>query len=388
MSFWSRFEEFFMKWFVGPRGDPSTLREYAHTIGAREAEKPDFSRNNIVDWSVAMSYIRGMYRTENHYLSILFYDVNSKPVGYQYIYYDFDDEDDPSRALREAREFVDSIRDRFGAEPVIYFSGRKGYGVLVVVDRVIDFETYRRIWNALKAPFSFSTLDRKVLDARRVHRIPYTYNVKPDRVGICYLVDRRFERIKMEDFDWSNYESLRIDQVKDLLVSVSGFSVPKPRKVVIYGKRELKPLPRDPAELDKCDAVPPCIRNIIQALKASGNPDHWQRVALVLYLKWVGYSIEDIIDLFRRYASDFNERVTTYQVRYIYGLEGSKVDWVMFSCHKMKYGNDKGFPGGLCLGCGWNRNPVTYTYARAHVPEEVKERFFKRVKECGGGENG
>ncbi len=45
----------------------------------------------------------------------------------------------------------------------------------------------------------------------------------------------------------------------------------------------------------------------------------------------------------------------------------------MYSCRKLK-------ELGICLDCGWNRNPVTYTYSRAQVPEEIKQRFFNTVK--------
>ncbi len=376
MSFWSKFEEFFAKWFCGPRGDPNVYREHAYTIGAAESEKPKFSRNNVVDWLSATTKIKELKR-ENHYLSILIYDPEARPVGYRYLYYDFDCEEDPERARREAMEFVKNVADRYGAVPVVYFSGRKGYGVLVVIDQTIDFETYRRVWNILRAPLTLSTLDPKVLDARRVHRIPYTYNVKPDHVGMCYLVDpRTFKKIRMEDFDWENYEPLKLGQIKDLIAPIAGFSVPKPRTFRVGGgrsSRKLVSLPEDPAELDKCEVAPPCIRNIVQALKAGGELDHYQRLALVWYLKWVGYSKEKVIDLFRRFATDFNEKVTTYQVEYAYGERGKREDWLAPSCRWMK-------EHGLCVECGWNRNIATYTYARALVPEELKQRFFELVR--------
>jgi DNA primase large subunit len=117
--------------------------------------------------------------------------------------------------------------------------------------------------------------------------------------------------------------------------------------------------------------VPPCIRNIIRVLKTSGDPDHYQRLALVWYLRWVGYDQEAVVSLFKRFAKDYNEKVTRYQVEYAF-----RKNYIMFSCSKMK-------EMGMCLDCGWSqnrRNPVTFTYARADVPEEVKETFFELVK--------
>jgi len=379
MSFWSRFEEFFMKWFAGPGRDPSVMREYARTVGAENDEKPRPMRNmsrfgtGIMDWVSALDTIRETYSHENHYLCIRFYDAEKRLVGYRYIYLDFDCEEDIEAARREADELVRYLRDRFGADAVVYFSGRKGYGVVIPLDRYVDWSIYEKLAKIVVQPFAFRTLDWKVVDANRIQRIPYTYNIKKGHRGFVYIVDRRFKRIRMEDFDWGNYEPLRIDQVRDLLVSVSGFSVPRPKRVVLYGKKELKPLPDDPAELDKCDAVPPCIRNIIQALKSSGDPDHYQRLVLVWYLKWVGYTKEQVLELFRRYASDFDENKSRYQIEYAYGERGNHVDWLAPRCSWMK-------ERGLCLDCGWNRNIVTYTYVRAYVPEEIKNRFFERVK--------
>ena len=105
----------------------------------------------------------------------------------------------------------------------------------------------------------------------------------------------------------------------------------------------------------------------------SGDADHYARLALVWYLKWVGFDKEKVIGFFAKHARDYNERVTRYQVEYAYGLRGARRDWLMPSCRRMKQHD-------LCLGCGWDRNPVTYTYARAHVPEEIRERFFEEIK--------
>jgi len=373
MSFWSRFEEFFIRWFCGPRGDTNTFREYAHSIGASEREKPGFSRNNVVDWLSAFTRVRELYRSENHFLNIRFFDAEQRPRGYRYLFYDFDSKDDIERARREVAEFVASLSKRFGIAPVVVFSGSKGYHVYVVLDREIDFGTYSRLWNALLAPFSFSTVDRRVLDPVRLSRVPYTYNVKPGRRAMAYLVDSRtFARARMEDFDWSNYEPLRLGDVRHLLTEVRGFEVPRPRRLFV-GRRRLEPLPPSPEDLDRCSAVPPCIRNIVETLKTSGNPDHAQRLVLVWYLKWVGYSKEQVLELFRKYATDFDERVSRYQIEYAYGERGSRVDWLAPSCRWMK-------ERGLCLECGWDRNVVTYTYARAYVPEEVKQRFFELVR--------
>jgi DNA primase large subunit len=105
-------------------------------------------------------------------------------------------------------------------------------------------------------------------------------------------------------------------------------------------------------------------------------------LVLVWYLKWVGYTVEDVVSVFSRFAKDFNEKITRYQVEYAYGLRGRREDWLPPSCKWMKQHN-------LCVNCGWGEkhgNIVTYTFARAKVPEELKQKFFEMVKKSGGGE--
>jgi DNA primase large subunit len=111
--------------------------------------------------------------------------------------------------------------------------------------------------------------------------------------------------------------------------------------------------PGDPAELANSEATPPCVKSWIQGLTTTGDLDHYQRVNLVLFLKALGYGVEDCVELFRRYAKDFSERVTRYQVEYLYGLRGRRVDWRPYSCARLG-------EMGLCPGCGWRGSPVTY----------------------------
>ncbi len=105
----------------------------------------------------------------------------------------------------------------------------------------------------------------------------------------------------------------------------------------------------------------------------SGDADHNQRWVLAMYLKWVGFDKEKVIEFFAKHAKDYNERITRYQVEHIYAMRGSRKDYLMPSCRWMREHN-------MCLECGWDRNPVTYTYARAQVPDEVRERFFSEAR--------
>jgi len=372
-------EEFYIKWFSGPSKDPDVVREIGHTIDAMRLERPNFKRF-FARWSDAIDTIFEYLYTENIYISVAFY--RDKTPYYHYLFYDFDSREDPNKAIEKALEFAGSLRKRFGVDPIPIRSGFKGMHIVVVLSRPIDFDTYRYIWRYLIQPYRLKgyiddeIVDDQILFSRAMERIPYTYNIKfiDNKVvrNMCYIIDRNGDPIDPKDFDWSLYTPLDPSRIPIVKVSFETIEV---RRVGEDERDKNKPnLPEDPAELDNNEAVPPCIRNILSTLKTSGDPDHFQRMVLVLYLKWIGYDKERVIELFKKYAKDYNEKMTRYQVEFIYGERGSKKDYLSPSCNWMKQHS-------LCLECNWNRNIATYTYTRAYIPNNIKEKFFSKVKE-------
>jgi Eukaryotic-type DNA primase, large subunit len=377
--FLDSFKEFFVKWWCGPNDVAKDMvREVGYAVGVMKSSK--FYRDSgLLTWALNTVPWRE-FRNLNLFISTAFYidigdveQAESKAL-YDRLFYDFDSKENPKLAIEKAIEFSKSLKSRFGCDAVIAFSGLHGAHVTVPLKKPITWSVYSKLWDILIAPYSFGNLvDRKVKEPRRLYRVPYTYNVKEDGVGFSYIMDLEGKKVRMEDFDWDSYEPLdpqRVDVVEFEAVDLPKLKIVtvsrKPRTVDSEPKARL---PEDPAELDKCDAVPSCIRNIVQALKTAGDPDHFQRLALVWYLKWVGYSVEDVVEMFKRFAKDFNEKVTRYQVEFAYGLRGSKKDYLPPSCEWMKQHN-------ICLNCGWSekhKNIVTYTYAKAYVPEEVRK---------------
>ena len=387
-SFVESFKEFFRKWWGGYNNIAKDMvRELGYCVGVMK--QGDFVREaGVLDW--ALKFIPWKeFRQLNLFISTAYYmnidDVNNAEATafYDRIYYDFDSKEDPKLAVEKAIEFARSLKARFGVDAVVAFSGVHGAHITIPLKKPIRWSIYARIWDMLIAPYDFKTLvDRKVREPKRIYRVPFTYNVKEDGTGFSYIMDLNRKKVKMEDFDWSNYEPLDPDAV----VKVVEVSTPILDNIIIgkpvpkfVANRKLVELPKDPAELDKSDAVPPCIRNIIDAFKKAGDIDHYARLALVWYLKWVGYSIDDVVSIFARFAKDFNEKITRYQVEYAYGLRGKKEDWLPPSCKWMKQHN-------LCVNCGWDEkhgNIVTYTYVRAKVPEDLKQKFFDMIKKVG-----
>jgi hypothetical protein len=389
-SFIDVFREFFKKWWCG-YGNVAfdMIREVGFCIGVMR--QGNFVRDaGTLEWALN-SIPFGYFRDLNLFMSVAYYlnttDVSEAEVWARYdrVYYDFDSKDNPKQAIDKALEFAKSLKDRFGVDAVVVFSGLHGAHVTVPLKKPVNWGIYERLWDVLIAPYDFKNLvDRKVREPKRIHRVPYTWNVKEDGKGFSYIMDLSGRRIRVEDFSWSNYEPLNPDDVVKIVIVRTPLldkiivARPMPKTVT---SRSLVELPRDPADLDRGDVAPPCIKNIVDTLKKAGDVDHYARLVLVWYLKWVGYSIDDVVSIFARFAKDFNEKITRYQVEYAYGFRGRREDWLPPSCRWMNQHN-------LCVNCGWGEkhgNIVTYTYARARVPEELKQKFFEMVKRVGGG---
>lgn len=98
---------------------------------------------------------------------------------------------------------------------------------------------------------------------------------------------------------------------------------------------------------------PPCIRKLIDNIAVGVN--HPARFTLVTFLHKMGYSVEEIIDLFRR-VPDFNAERTRYQVEHILGFRGSRIEYEVPSCRKIRsYGLC--IPDQICRGI---RHPLSY----------------------------
>ena len=373
--------DFYEKWFTGPLGYRYRIREVGYAIGPLKHPKTGFNRYpyTLEGFLLLLDEKREWLRHMNLFLSIAsYFDLDLNEPLYDSIHYDFDNKEDPKEAIKSALEFANNIRARYNADPIVFISGLHGARVIVPLAKAVGWEDYVLLYKALISPYRYASqlVDNNMLQPNRLDRVPYTWNIKLEnkeiKRGFSYIVDLKGKRLRAEDFDWNNYEPLDPSKVTVYTVKAD---IPKPKTIWIGEKKtsNKQPLPSSIEELAENEAVPPCIRNVIEAMVKSGELDHYQRLALVLYLKWVGFSIDQVVEFFKRYAKDFNERITRYQVEYLYGKRGKREDWLMYSCRKLK-------ELGICLDCGWNRNPVTYTYSRAQVSEEIKQRFYGKAK--------
>jgi DNA primase large subunit len=103
-------------------------------------------------------------------------------------------------------------------------------------------------------------------------------------------------------------------------------------------------------------AFPPCIQNLYEAVSAGRHLSHVGRFTLTSFLSNIGMSTESVIELFKAF-SDYNERMTRYQVEHIAGERGSRTPYIPPKCDTLKTHGVCTNPDVLCQEV---RHPLAY----------------------------
>jgi len=107
------------------------------------------------------------------------------------------------------------------------------------------------------------------------------------------------------------------------------------------------------------EAFPPCMSALYRDLQAGKNLSHVGRFTLTAFLLNAGMGVEDLVKLYTA-ATDFDERMTRYQVQHIAGVVGGRVQYKPLNCSNMRTNNLCRATGGLCSKV---KRPLTF-YAR------------------------
>ena len=104
------------------------------------------------------------------------------------------------------------------------------------------------------------------------------------------------------------------------------------------------------------EAFPPCINALYDAASKSRHLSHVGRFTLTSFLINIGMSPEKLTELFKSF-SDYNERLTRYQVEHIAGVRGSGTRYTPPNCETLQ-------THGVCTNrdelCSGARNPLIY----------------------------
>ena len=115
------------------------------------------------------------------------------------------------------------------------------------------------------------------------------------------------------------------------------------------------------------EAFPSCIKGVYERVSAGRPASHIGRFALTSFMLNIGMSEEDVFKFFRS-VSDFNERMTRYQVEHIAGTRGSGTKYTPPNCSTLR-------THGVCISpepeCRGAVNPlVCYKRKLEKLPEE------------------
>ena len=95
----------------------------------------------------------------------------------------------------------------------------------------------------------------------------------------------------------------------------------------VIGQMETDELPKVVVQT----AFPPCINAIYQAASTSHHLSHMERFTLTSFLVNIGMSPEKVSELYKTF-SDYNERLTLYQIEHIAGERGSGTHYIPPQC--------------------------------------------------------
>ncbi|MBS7635077.1 DNA primase large subunit PriL [Candidatus Bathyarchaeota archaeon] len=250
---------------------------------------------------------------------------------------------------RESEEKIVEIARKFGWR--IRFSGEKS-GV-IKFDFALNFIDYLR--NAA----SFHDKDWKLINKFVIN-------------GEVHLSKQEVARLLQEEI--RRYIEGKIDpKIRSALPEKIFERAEKIKQAYSSSFKELPTEDFSPSEATE-EAFPPCIMELYRAAQSGRHVPHVGRFALTSFLINIGMSPDLIVDLFRR-SSDFNERMTRYQIEHIAGERGSGTKYTPPKCDTLQ-------THGLCPGmddiCRRIKHPLMY-YRR-----KMRAMKAKRVKESKG----
>ncbi len=181
--------------------------------------------------------------------------------------------------------------------------------------------------------------------------------------GEVYLTQREVSRLLEEEV--RKYIEGRLDTtIKSLPLTIMA-RVNRLRQLAAE-KREQIRLEEMPERV-VMEAFPSCIKGVYDRVAAGRPASHVGRFALTSFMISIGMSADDVFKFFRS-VSDFNERMTRYQVEHIAGSRGSGTKYTPPNCATLR-------THGICVSpepeCRGAVNPlVCYKRKLKNLPEE------------------
>jgi DNA primase large subunit len=178
--------------------------------------------------------------------------------------------------------------------------------------------------------------------------------------GNVYLTRNETARLLSEEARKHVEERLEIkelpkfpEKIMEAAEKIKKLSVEK------IGKAEMEGFPETVVQA----AFPPCVKALYEAASSGRHLSHVGRFTLTSFLVNIGMPVEVVIDLFRGF-SDYNDRMTRYQVEHIAGGRGSRTRYTSPKCGTLE-------THGVCVNpddlCKRIYHPLSYYRKKSKV---------------------
>lgn len=129
-------------------------------------------------------------------------------------------------------------------------------------------------------------------------------------------------------------------------------------------KRVSFPVMDDYSHITQKDVLfPPCVHVLYNKAKQGINMVHLERLFFAFFLLNIGYSVEDVLDVYRN-SPDFDDKIARYQIEHAAGQKGRGTKYRAHSCSKLKsyqlcYANDPTYGHAWCANTDPEKKPIT-----------------------------
>jgi DNA primase large subunit len=245
-------------------------------------------------------------------------------------------------ALAEAKQMFEDLKNEKDKpkEKILTFAQNFGWKLVLNQDSqtryefALSFADYLRNTTHLRGG-KWKLVNRLISDGN-VH-LTRTETARLLSEEVCKHIEKRVEVKELPKFP---------PKIIETAGKIKKLSVEK------IGKAEMEGLPKTMVQ----EAFPPCIEALYEAASSGRHLSHVGRFALTSFLINIGMSSDNVIELFRSF-SDFNERMTRYQVEHIAGERGSRTRYTPPRCETLQ-------THGVCVNpdelCQKIRHPLAY----------------------------
>jgi len=145
--------------------------------------------------------------------------------------------------------------------------------------------------------------------------------------GMVYLNKDKIVRLLQEEVKNRVEKRLDVPEIKNLPPEITVIAEGLIKSAQEIMGEEIEDIPKQVVQA----AFPPCINAIYEAASATHHLSQMERFTLTAFLLNIGLSTEKVSEIYKSF-SDYNERLTRYQIEHIAGERGSATRYVPPQC--------------------------------------------------------